>query len=206
VYDIDIVIGGDGRSIPLCRRGSGFDAAGLDYLIGKRTEYYDRRQRDRTLLHVLVGILKMFVYTFLAFLLFVFIFFLWMFTAHDQRAHLTKDFITQQTVFRVDPLSNAVTVQKQGSKIVCGQKVDGVNRAFDPDTEIAPDSQPIYGHDVSYNTIVIGGKLKDSCYGPSPIPAATVAKAFGGAADHGSFIKNAGWFDHQWLSEKSDAF
>ena len=48
-YDIDIVIGGDGRSIPLCRRGSGFDAAGLDYLIGKRTQYYDRRQRDRTL-------------------------------------------------------------------------------------------------------------------------------------------------------------
>ena len=48
-YDVDIVIGGDGQSIPLCRRGSGFDAAGLDYLIGKRTEYYDRRQRDRTL-------------------------------------------------------------------------------------------------------------------------------------------------------------
>jgi hypothetical protein len=48
-YDVDIVIGGDGQSIPLCRRSSGFDAAGLDYLIGKRTEYYDRRQRDRTL-------------------------------------------------------------------------------------------------------------------------------------------------------------
>ena len=155
---------------------------------------------------MLVGILKMFVYTFLAFLLFVCIFFLWMFTAHDQRADLTEDFITQRTVFRVDPLSNAVTVQKQGSKIVCGQKVDGVNRAFDPDTELAPDSQPIYGHDVRYNTIVIGGKLKDSCYEPSPIPAATIAKAFGGASDNGSFIKNAGWFDHQWLAEKSDAF
>jgi hypothetical protein len=48
-YDVDIVIGGDGQHIPLCRRGSGFDAAGLDYLIGKRTEYYDRRQRDRIL-------------------------------------------------------------------------------------------------------------------------------------------------------------
>jgi preprotein translocase subunit YajC len=27
----------------------GYDAAGLDYLIGKRTQYYDRRQRNRTL-------------------------------------------------------------------------------------------------------------------------------------------------------------
>jgi hypothetical protein len=48
-YSTDIFIVGGGQSIPLCRRGSGFDAAGLDYLIGKRTEYYDRRQRDRTL-------------------------------------------------------------------------------------------------------------------------------------------------------------
>jgi hypothetical protein len=39
-----------GRKIPLCRKGSGFDAAGLDYLVGKRTEYYVRRQRDRTLM------------------------------------------------------------------------------------------------------------------------------------------------------------
>ena len=50
-YDIDIFIGGGSReSIRLCRRGSGFDTAGLDYLIGKRTEYYARRQRDRTLM------------------------------------------------------------------------------------------------------------------------------------------------------------
>ena len=48
-YDIDIFIGGDRESIRLCRRGSGFDAAGLDYLIGTRTEYYARRQRERTL-------------------------------------------------------------------------------------------------------------------------------------------------------------
>jgi hypothetical protein len=49
-YDLDIFIVGGGRKIPLCRRRSGFDAAGLDYLIGKRTEYYVRRQRDRTLM------------------------------------------------------------------------------------------------------------------------------------------------------------
>ena len=49
-YDIDIFMVGGGRKIPLCRRGSGFDTAGLDYLIGKRTQYYARRQRDRTLM------------------------------------------------------------------------------------------------------------------------------------------------------------
>jgi len=49
-YDTDIFIVGGGQKIPLCRRGSGFDAAGLDYLIGKRTQYYARRQRDRTLI------------------------------------------------------------------------------------------------------------------------------------------------------------
>ena len=48
-YDTDIFIVGCGQNIPLCRRGLGFDASGLDYLIGKRTEYYDRRQRERTL-------------------------------------------------------------------------------------------------------------------------------------------------------------
>jgi hypothetical protein len=49
-YDIDIFMLGGGRKTPLCRKGSGFDAAGLDYLIGTRTEYYVRRQRDRTLM------------------------------------------------------------------------------------------------------------------------------------------------------------
>jgi len=49
-YSTDIFIVGGGQSIALCRKGSGFDAAGLDYLIGKRTQYYARRQRDRTLM------------------------------------------------------------------------------------------------------------------------------------------------------------
>jgi len=49
-YDIDIFILSCGQKIPLCQRASGFDAAGLDYLIGKRTQYYARRQRDRTLM------------------------------------------------------------------------------------------------------------------------------------------------------------
>jgi hypothetical protein len=49
-YDIDILMLGGGRKIPLCRKGSGYDTAGLVWLIGKRTEYYARRQRDRTLM------------------------------------------------------------------------------------------------------------------------------------------------------------
>jgi hypothetical protein len=48
-YSTDIFIVGGGQSIALCRKGSGFDAAGLDYVIGRRTEYYLRRQRERTL-------------------------------------------------------------------------------------------------------------------------------------------------------------
>jgi preprotein translocase subunit YajC len=49
-YDIDIFMLGGGRKIPLCRKGAGFDAEGLDYLIRDRTRYYERRQRDRTLM------------------------------------------------------------------------------------------------------------------------------------------------------------
>src|ERR1035441_9585723 len=41
----------DGLQICECagRDSLGNDAAGLDYLIGKRTQYYDRRQQERTL-------------------------------------------------------------------------------------------------------------------------------------------------------------
>jgi len=49
-YDLDVSIVGCGRTIPLCRKGSGYDAAGIDYLIGMSKQYYDRRQRDRTLM------------------------------------------------------------------------------------------------------------------------------------------------------------
>src|ERR1019366_2975731 len=49
-YDIDIFMLGGGRKVPLCRKGSGFDTAGGGYLVGKTTPYYDRRQRDRTLM------------------------------------------------------------------------------------------------------------------------------------------------------------
>ena len=40
---------GDHESIRFWKNGSGFDAAGLDYLIKTRKEYYVRRQWERTL-------------------------------------------------------------------------------------------------------------------------------------------------------------
>jgi hypothetical protein len=39
----------DGENVALWKHGSGFDAAGLDYLIKTRKEYYVRRQQERTL-------------------------------------------------------------------------------------------------------------------------------------------------------------
>jgi hypothetical protein len=48
-FGADIFIVGDHQSIRLWKNGSGFDAAGLDYLIRARKEYYVRRQRERTL-------------------------------------------------------------------------------------------------------------------------------------------------------------
>jgi hypothetical protein len=48
-FGADIFIVGDRESIGFWKRGSGFDAAGLDYVIKIRKEYYVRRQRERTL-------------------------------------------------------------------------------------------------------------------------------------------------------------
>ena len=48
-FGTDIFIVGDHESIRFWKDGSGFDAAGLDYLIKTRKQYYVRRQRERTL-------------------------------------------------------------------------------------------------------------------------------------------------------------
>jgi hypothetical protein len=45
----DIFILGEHKSIRFWKNGSGFEPAGLDYLIKTRKEYYVRRQRERTL-------------------------------------------------------------------------------------------------------------------------------------------------------------
>ncbi len=48
-FGTDIFLLRDGERVALWKHGSGFDAAGLDYLIKTRKEYYVRRQRERTL-------------------------------------------------------------------------------------------------------------------------------------------------------------
>ena len=48
-FGTDIFILGEHESIGFWKNGSGFDAAGLDYLIKTRKEYYVRRQWERTL-------------------------------------------------------------------------------------------------------------------------------------------------------------
>ena len=69
-------------------------------------------------LHVLVGIIKMFVYTMLFISFLVLCFFIWMFTAHDDRAELTKDFTTQESVYRVDPLNGSIAVSRDGDQSI----------------------------------------------------------------------------------------
>jgi len=48
-FGADIFIVGDQESVRFWKNDSGFDAAGLDYLIKTRKEYYVRRQQERTL-------------------------------------------------------------------------------------------------------------------------------------------------------------
>jgi hypothetical protein len=48
-FGTDIFIVGDHESIRFWKNGSGFEPAGLDYLIKTRKEYYVRRQWERTL-------------------------------------------------------------------------------------------------------------------------------------------------------------
>jgi hypothetical protein len=48
-FGADIFIAGEHESIRFWKHGSGFDAAGMDYVIKARTEYYIRRQREGSL-------------------------------------------------------------------------------------------------------------------------------------------------------------
>lgn len=48
-FGTDIFIRCDDERVPLWKNGSGYDAAGLDYLINRRKEYYVRRGSERTL-------------------------------------------------------------------------------------------------------------------------------------------------------------
>jgi len=75
-------------------------------------------------LHLVVGLIKTFVYTLLFISFLVMCFFGWMFTAHDERAKLTKDFITQESVFRVSFVNGSEAVVKQGSEYYDGDDID----------------------------------------------------------------------------------
>jgi hypothetical protein len=48
-FGTDIFIQHDHERVPLWRNDSGYDAAGLDYLINRRKDYYVRRGSERTL-------------------------------------------------------------------------------------------------------------------------------------------------------------
>jgi preprotein translocase subunit YajC len=48
-FGTDVFLLRDHERVALWKHGSGFDAAGLDYLIKARTEYYVRRQQERAL-------------------------------------------------------------------------------------------------------------------------------------------------------------
>jgi len=48
-YRCDISIAHDGGNIPLWRKESGLEAAGLDFLLGRSKEWYARRRQERTL-------------------------------------------------------------------------------------------------------------------------------------------------------------
>jgi preprotein translocase subunit YajC len=47
-FGADLFLLGEHQGIPFWKNGEGYDAAGLDYLIKTRKEYYVRRQRERT--------------------------------------------------------------------------------------------------------------------------------------------------------------
>ena len=49
LYGSDIFVIGNGETISLWDKDSGYSPAGRDYLIERSKRYYDRRQRDRTL-------------------------------------------------------------------------------------------------------------------------------------------------------------
>src|SRR5579863_5030684 len=67
-------------------------------------------------IHLAVGVIKTFVYTALAILCFIFAVCLWMFTAKDTRTAEIKDFAANQSVYRVDTATNAVTVKRAGDQ------------------------------------------------------------------------------------------
>src|SRR5271154_6507096 len=64
--------------------------------------------------HLLVNLIKSFVYGFLLIIAIALAIAVWVFTAHDNRADVTKNFASEQMVYRINPATNAVTAVKAG--------------------------------------------------------------------------------------------
>ncbi len=65
-------------------------------------------------LHMIVGVIKELVYVLFLISAVILAVGVWMFTAHDTRADLIKNFAAEQTIYRVNTATNAITVQKAG--------------------------------------------------------------------------------------------
>jgi hypothetical protein len=75
-------------------------------------------------LHLVVGLLKTFVYTALFISFLVLCFFAWMFTAHDERAELTENFTKEQSIYRVSFVNKSATVMKKGSEYLDNDDIE----------------------------------------------------------------------------------
>jgi hypothetical protein len=80
-------------------------------------------------IHMLVNVIKTFVYGFPLIAGAVMFMIVWMVTAHDQRAELTKDFVTQESVYRVNVATNAITTQRAGQVFVPASTLDATFNA-----------------------------------------------------------------------------
>ncbi len=105
-------------------------------------------------LHLLVNLIKSFVYGFLFIVAVIVSVTIWMFTAQSNRAELIKNFAAEQTVYRVDLASGKTSIAKAGYLV----QPEDFSTAF------------------------------DGCKGTD------------------EQLKNTIWWDHNWLSEKSDVF
>ena len=65
-------------------------------------------------LHLAVGIIKDFFYALFLISAVILAVGVWMFTAHETRADLIAKFRAEQTVYRINPTTNAITVHKAG--------------------------------------------------------------------------------------------
>jgi hypothetical protein len=65
-------------------------------------------------IHLFVNLIKSFVYGFLLIVAVILAVAIWVFTAHDNRADLIAKFPVEQTVYSINPATNAIAVHKAG--------------------------------------------------------------------------------------------